>query len=224
MKYPLILSTIAAVATIAISSYQTAAQDPFGKDPAPDWVKPSYSTASKVFRVGKVGQPGASAMETRAKLLALHAAMSDRKAEVFGIEMELTVKQGIKTTRGMVYFCDWNGTRIAVLSSDTNIVDGGTLSGTFERNGIYEGETVMGAATRMPQYKQCEDQVVNAPTKEELVKKLKAGQTFTVKMMEPTGCDPCFGRGKLSALQGGTACPACGGSGKALVTYTLKWE
>jgi hypothetical protein len=222
---------LSTVATLCAALLATAAPgDPFGTgDPFGGKGKaPSAGPALQKteFRVGKIGRSGAQSHETAKNLVRLFDELNTDQAAAGGIYFRTTVLQA--GTGGGVHLCEnplpGPADRIAVVSSLPGIADGAEISGLFMLAGTYKYTAVSGASVTVQKWVEAVSKPVDNPmTREAFLARLKAGATFAVTLLEVGKCHTCFGKGTLGALRQNAACPDCGATGAAIITYTLRW-
>lgn len=173
----------------------------------------------KEFRVSQTNTSPAN----KKLFMALWEALQKPRLTDNSVKMTFYITQAVKKEAdGMHrYLCDYDK---AVILQDGNILEDATVTVWVNPAGVYDFTTVAGSTRRVELFKEAvakEDE--EAPEKEEFVERLKAGETFTVRTINPTGCAKCFGDGKLGASEKYEVCLDCGGSGEAITTWTIKW-
>lgn len=112
----------------------------------------------------------------------------------------------------------------AVILKNAELFEDSNVSAWVNPAGVYDFKSVGAGMRRVQQFKEAlAEEDPDAPTEEEFVERLKAGESFTVRILDPNGCASCNGDGKMSTLQGGGNCETCQGTGESLQTYILKW-
>lgn len=107
---------------------------------------------------------------------------------------------------------------------DANLLEGSTTSVCAEEAGVWDGQTVMGAAKRYPKYIEATSRPnADAPTKDDFMARIKNGEVFETALMTKGACSECFGDGKLSRMMGNRDCEKCRGTGNSILRWRLKW-
>jgi hypothetical protein len=145
--------------------------------------------------------------------------------EVDGQKASLTITQALGEASPMqLYIAYYKGQRVAVSLEDAALLENASVEAWIIEDGVYDGRTALGAATRLPRYKEIKKTPrPGAPNKEDFLSHLKGGGEYLVKIRAQKACKPCFGNGKLSALKGNKPCETCDGDGSELQEWVLKW-
>jgi hypothetical protein len=197
-----------------MNSLVLAFEDPFAKKSA----NAAVVAPPKEFRVSRAN----SNPENKKLFMALWEELSQPRLNTDSILKTFTVMQASGKEGDLHrYICQHD---TAVLLENGELLEGAAVRVWVDPAGVYDFKTVAGFTRRVALYKEAVAKTKEgAPTREEFVTALKAGETFTVVTMAEGGCGKCFGDGKLGAIANFARCGDCAGSGEIKVTWVLKW-
>jgi len=196
--------------------------DPFRSDPLPDGFDPFNPDANKPspakeFRVSKA-KASAANRELFAKLW---EALKNPRFKDGAHRRTFWITQAAGKVDGLTRYLTGDE---AVILRNADLFEGSNVTAWVNPGGVYDFKSVGAGMRRVRQFKEAlAEEDPDAPTQEEFVERLKAGETFAVRILDPKGCATCNGDGQMTSLQGGGNCKSCQGTGEILQTYTLKW-
>ena len=200
-------------------SFSHAEEDPFAKDPFAKADRHPRAKLEEKAQVFKVSNP----KNDKAELINVFEAVEKMETpKRNNSTLTMKVKQKINNREFLVSLGGDERYWLITLE-DKNVADGDFLSIKCKKTeNVREYASVMHANISVHEIVEVED---NTPifSKELFVRRLKGGETWTLKGFYLLRCFKCGGSGKLGVLSNYDECTACGGRGGTKCDLLVTW-